>query len=94
MYNIEAVEAPQLRNIALNALGHVIMQPHARTALKQAISGLRLLLAECTGKSRQERRELFIKKVERVVHTALEGAGIAQSEVNRIIEDLMKGITK
>ena len=94
MYNVEAVEAPQLRNIALNALAHVIMPPHARTALKQAITGLRLLLVECTGKNRQERRELFVKKVERVVHSALAGAGVAQSEVNRIIDDLMKEIAR
>lgn len=94
MYNIEAVEAPQLRNSVLNALGHVIMPPNARMAVKQAISGLRLLLSECTGKSRLERRELFVKKVERVVHSALAGAGIAPNEVNRILDDLMKGITK
>ena len=94
MYNVEAVEAPQLRNIALNALAHVIMPPHARTALKQAITGLRLLLVECTGKNRQERKELFIKKVERVVHSALEGAGIAENEVNRIIDDLLKELKK
>lgn len=94
MYNIEAVEAPQLRNIALNALAHVIMPPNVRTALKQAITGLRLLLAECQGKSRHERRELFAKKVERVVYSALEGAGVAQSEVNRILDDLLKEIAR
>lgn len=94
MHNVEAVEAPQMRNIALNALAHVIMQPHARTALKQAITGMRLLLAECTGKSKQERRALFVKKVERVAHTALAGVGIAQNEIIRIVEDLMKGLAQ
>lgn len=90
MFNVEAVEAPQMRNNALNALAHVIMPPNARMAVKQAITGLRLLLAECTGKSKQERKALFIKKVERVAHTALESAGIAQSEINRILDDLTK----
>ena len=90
MFNVEAVEAPKLRNNALAHLAHVIMPPHARMALKQAIAGMRLLLAECQGKSKQERKALFVKKVERVAHSALAGAGIAQSEIIRIVEDLTK----